>query len=129
MGPMPAPIAVLSEVESLPSERTMGIRLMGMSGTTMGRTSESSGRSNVIGSPSTWTSKLTSVFGMWTLTVAPPDSPSTLRCKFTGIGVAALPTPCTVKDCTVRPVMAPVMGMLRIPPPPMVSGICGMVMV
>ncbi|WP_257535217.1 hypothetical protein [Mycobacterium ulcerans] len=29
MGPMPAPIAVLSEVESLPSERTMGIRLMG----------------------------------------------------------------------------------------------------
>ncbi|CAM4476549.1 hypothetical protein MYBA111488_24815 [Mycobacterium basiliense] len=43
--------------------------------------------------------------------------------------VLVTPMPCTMKGCTVRAVMPPVMGMFRMPPPPIVRGIWGMVMV
>ncbi len=39
------------------------------------------------------------------------------------------PIPCTMKDCTVIPVMEPVMGNSKKPPPPRVRGMWGMVRV
>ncbi|MCV7197709.1 hypothetical protein H7J74_14595 [Mycobacterium angelicum] len=77
------------------------------------------------GSGGIGTATLTSTTGMWTFTLnAPVWNVLIVTSRFSGIPPPSVP--CTVKGSTDRPVMLPVMGSLRMPLAPRVSGMGGM---